>query len=143
VNGPEHSRQVQMETLRDPLSDDEFEEFLFRAHKTKNTVKLESIKYPSYFLAKSAERIDNRHPVFELELLQPQKAEKPERATFSIQGRYNSNPNSFSFVQVASGGRSFFITNNGYALRVLEAGMSFAHYPEKREEVSFYLQKKE
>jgi len=25
----------------------------------------------------------------------------------------------------------------------LEAGMSFAHYPEKREEVSFYLQKKE
>ncbi|MEZ5045242.1 MAG: hypothetical protein R2828_35435 [Saprospiraceae bacterium] len=141
ANGPQLSKQVHMATLPDPLTDKELEEFLFRAHKTQNSIKFESIKYPGYYLAKAKDRIDNRYPIFKLELLQPQNAEEQSRAAFLIQGGYNSQPNSFAFVQ--SAGNSFFMTNRGIDLQVMQTSQYFDNYPEKRDEVSFHLHKKE
>lgn len=140
ANGPQPTRQVHMATLPDPLTDKELEEFLFRAHKTETSIKLESIKYPGYCLAKATDRIDSRYPIFKLELLEPKNAEEQSRATFIIKGGQNSQPNSFAFVQ--SGG-VFFMTNRGFDLQVMKTGKYFASYPEKRDEVSFHLHKKE
>lgn len=143
VDSSEPPKQVFVVPLPDPLDEEGFTTFLFRAHKTESSVKFQSIKYPSHFLATATDRIDNRYPIFRLELLEPKTEDEQRRATFLIQGGYNGQPNSFAFVQIMGGGTSFFITNTGSNLIVLEAGRSFASHPEKREEVSFYLQKHE